>query len=68
VAEAARAARPDLRVVYEPERAALAAAVAAVARPGDLVLSLGAGDVTTLPDELAALLAGRDDGGGGGPP
>ena len=56
VADAALAARPGLEVVYAPDRAALAATVAGLARPGDLVLSLGAGDVTALADELAPLL------------
>ena len=32
-------------------------------QPGDLVLTLGAGDITTLADELAPLLA-RPDGTG----
>jgi hypothetical protein len=57
VAVAARRARPDLDCVYEPDRAALAARVAALVQPGDLVLTLGAGDITTLADELAPLLA-----------
>jgi UDP-N-acetylmuramate--alanine ligase len=57
VAGAARRARPDLECVYEPDRAALAGRVAALAQPGDLVLTLGAGDITTLADELAPLLA-----------
>jgi len=59
VAGAARQARPDLDCVYEPDRAALAARVAALLQPGDLVLTLGAGDITTLADELAPLLGGR---------
>jgi UDP-N-acetylmuramate--alanine ligase len=60
VAGAARRARPDLDCVYEPDRAALAARVAALLQPGDLVLTLGAGDITTLADELAPLLLGRE--------
>ena len=59
VAGAARRARPDLDCVYEPDRAALATRVAALAQPGDLVLTLGAGDITTLADELAPLLGGN---------
>jgi UDP-N-acetylmuramate--alanine ligase len=58
VAAAARRARPGMEVRYVPARAALAAAVAALARPGDLVLTLGAGDVTGLADELLPLLDG----------
>jgi UDP-N-acetylmuramate--alanine ligase len=59
VAGAARHARPDLDCVYEPDRTALAARVATLVQPGDLVLTLGAGDITTLADELAPLLAAR---------
>jgi UDP-N-acetylmuramate--alanine ligase len=59
VAGAARHARPDLDCVYEPDRAALATRVATLVQPGDLVLTLGAGDITTLADELAPLLSGR---------
>jgi UDP-N-acetylmuramate--alanine ligase len=59
VAGAARQARPDLDCVYEPDRAALAARVAALLQPGDLVLTLGAGDITTLADELAPLLGSK---------
>jgi UDP-N-acetylmuramate--alanine ligase len=58
VAGAATRARPDLDCVYEPDRAALAARVASLLQPGDLVLTLGAGDITTLADELAPLLLG----------
>jgi UDP-N-acetylmuramate--alanine ligase len=56
VATAASAARPDLDLVYVPDRGELAKQVAALVRPGDLVLTLGAGDITNLADELAALL------------
>jgi UDP-N-acetylmuramate--alanine ligase len=58
VAAAARRARPDLDCAYVPDRRALAKHVAAAVRPGDLVLTLGAGDVTTLADELVDLLGG----------
>jgi UDP-N-acetylmuramate--alanine ligase len=64
VAAAARRARPDLDCVFEPDRAALATRVAALVEPGDLVLTLGAGDITTLPDELTPLLTGGLEGGG----
>ena len=60
VAAAARAARPDLELIYVPRRAELAKQVAAVARPGDLVLTLGAGDITHLADELLPLLPETD--------
>ena len=76
VAGAARHARPDLDCVYEPDRTALAARVATLVQPGDLVLTLGAGDITTLADELApppvaahepGLAADAAAGGAGGP-
>ena len=48
---------------YLPDAEAVPAAVAAVARPGDLVLTMGAGDVTALGpllvDALRATQAGR---------
>jgi UDP-N-acetylmuramate--alanine ligase len=47
-------AHPDLPVVYLPRRADLVAHVPKLARPGDLVLTLGAGDLTTVPDEWLA--------------
>ncbi len=44
-------ANPTSRVLYFPHRHELVALVPGLARPGDLVLTLGAGDLTTLPDE-----------------
>ena len=41
---------PALPVAYLPRRADLAAVPARYARAGDLVLTLGAGDLTTMPD------------------
>ncbi len=70
VASAASAARPDLDLLYVPQRAELAKQVAALIRPGDLVLTLGAGDITDLADELLPLLPETDHehqtGGGDG--
>jgi UDP-N-acetylmuramate--alanine ligase len=54
VADAVRDAHPDARVEWLPDRARLAAFLRAELRPGDLCLTLGAGDLTTLPDELLA--------------
>ncbi len=54
VAEAVAAARPDREVAYVPGRGEVAGVVAALLRPGDLCLTLGAGDLTSLPDELLA--------------
>jgi UDP-N-acetylmuramate--alanine ligase len=68
VAAAARQARPGLDCAYVPDRRDLAKHVAAAVRPGDLVVTLGAGDITTLPDELADLLpGGREAPDGHGP-
>jgi UDP-N-acetylmuramate--alanine ligase len=43
-------------VVYEPSRAALAARVAGLLRRGDVLLTLGAGDITRLGREVQAAL------------
>ncbi len=43
-------------VFYAPHRADLAALLAELVEPGDLVLTMGAGDITLVPTELAALL------------
>jgi UDP-N-acetylmuramate--alanine ligase len=47
-------AHPRAAVAWLPERAGLQAWLRGVLRPGDLCLTLGAGDLTTLPDELLA--------------
>ena len=47
---------PRGTAVSKVERGALAPALAEAARPGDLVLCLGAGDITGVPTELLALL------------
>ncbi len=49
---------PPERVVFEPSWSAVAAAAKRLARPGDLVLTLGAGDVTMIGPQLLALLDG----------
>ena len=54
VADAVHRAHPDLDVAYVAGRAELLAHVTATLEPGDLCLTLGAGDLTTLPDELQA--------------
>lgn len=53
IAEAASAAGAE--VVYVPHRADLAAQLAGVIEEGDLLLSLGAGDITGLATELIEL-------------
>ena len=45
-------ASPALPVMYLPHRADLVREIPKVLKPGDLLLTLGAGDLTTLPDEV----------------
>ncbi len=52
VADAVRAQDPRLPVTYAPGREELRHAVGHVLQPGDLCLTLGAGDLTTLPDDM----------------
>jgi len=52
VADAAGAAPPGRHVEYVERRSDLVARLRELLRPGDLCLSLGAGDITTLADEL----------------
>jgi UDP-N-acetylmuramate--alanine ligase len=56
----ARSARPEVR--YVADKADLPAALAAAVRPGDLVITLGAGDVWKAGDGLLNLLEKRDVG------
>jgi UDP-N-acetylmuramate--alanine ligase len=50
---------PADRVLFEPSWSATAPALAARARPGDLVLTMGAGDVSMVGPEVLEALAGR---------
>ena len=55
VADAVRRAHPALDVTYVAgPRPSCAPTWRACSRPGDLCLTLGAGDLTSLPDELQA--------------
>jgi UDP-N-acetylmuramate--alanine ligase len=56
VADAARAAGAS--VAFVPRRSDLAGVVAAEARAGDLILLMGAGDITLVAEELAGALGG----------
>jgi UDP-N-acetylmuramate--alanine ligase len=49
---------PPERVIYEPSFTEAAARVAAVARPGDLILTMGIGDVYMLCGEILTILGG----------
>jgi UDP-N-acetylmuramate--alanine ligase len=63
VADAVRRARPDVECRYVPSRTDLIAEVGALLRPGDLCLTLGAGDLTSLPDELIAAAGAAEAAG-----
>jgi UDP-N-acetylmuramate--alanine ligase len=52
VAEAVRASQPALLVEYAETRSDLVALLRRLLQPGDLCLTMGAGDLTTLPGEL----------------
>jgi UDP-N-acetylmuramate--alanine ligase len=52
VLDAVLDAHPGRRAFWFPSRADLAANVKSILRPGDLCLTLGAGDLTLLPDEI----------------
>jgi UDP-N-acetylmuramate--alanine ligase len=54
VAEAARRAGAD--AIFEADRPAVARRVLALLRPGDVVLTLGAGDITRVGRELVQWL------------
>jgi UDP-N-acetylmuramate--alanine ligase len=56
---------PADRVVFEPETAAVPALLASWARPGDLVVTAGAGDITTVGPKLLAVLREQADGQAG---
>jgi UDP-N-acetylmuramate--alanine ligase len=58
---------PPERVLFEPSWSAVASRLAERARPGDVVLTLGAGDVTMIGPETVALLAQRAGDGPTGP-
>lgn len=55
--EALRARRPGRPVLLHKPLAGLAERLAADARPGDLIITLGAGSITHVSRELAAILA-----------
>jgi UDP-N-acetylmuramate--alanine ligase len=55
--DAVLAAHPRQRVVWIPDRGGLAEFLAHELRAGDLCLTLGAGNITDLPDEILELAA-----------
>jgi UDP-N-acetylmuramate--alanine ligase len=58
---------PAERVHYVPKWSAVPEVVAGLARPGDLVLTMGAGDVTVLGAEILTELGRREQGSAGAP-
>ena len=52
---------PGGRAHFIPDRGDLPAAVAAAARPGDLVLTMGAGDITALGPLIVTALRQRGE-------
>lgn len=61
VVRAIRDAHPEADVRWAPRRDTLAEFVAPILEPGDLCISMGCGDVETLPGEILAIL--REDHG-----
>jgi UDP-N-acetylmuramate--alanine ligase len=61
-AVAAAVPLPAEQVLFEPSWSAVPAALAHRARPGDLVLTLGAGDVTLIGPEVLRLLGAPAEG------
>ena len=59
VANAALDAHPWRPLAYLPHRRDVVTYLLATLRPGDCCVSLGAGDLTTLADEIQAQLSGR---------
>jgi UDP-N-acetylmuramate--alanine ligase len=56
VVDALLDAHPWHQVAYLPHRSELVSYLGSVLRPGDLCLTLGAGDLTSVPDEVQDLL------------
>jgi UDP-N-acetylmuramate--alanine ligase len=54
---------PAGRVLFEPSWSGVAPALAAIAGPGDLVMTMGAGDVSMVGPEVLAALRARGAGG-----
>jgi len=63
VVDALAEAAPGKRVIYLPHRSEVAPVLASLVRDGDLVVTLGAGDITTVAEETAGILEhGEGDG------
>ena len=64
VADAVRAVRPQTEVKFVPGPADLVPTVIGAVRPGDLVITIGAGDITGVGPALLERLALPDERGG----
>ena len=53
-------AHPGTAVTYLPRRADVVRHALSLAHPGDILLTLGAGDLTTVPDEWLGLVPAPD--------
>ncbi|MDZ4063734.1 MAG: cyanophycin synthetase, partial [Coriobacteriia bacterium] len=60
--EAVLARSPRARVAYLPHRADIEPYVRAYARSGDLIMTMGAGDVTTVGPELVRAMNAAEEG------
>lgn len=66
VVDAVRAAHPGADVRWSPRRDTLATFVAPILKAGDVCISMGCGDIETLPAEILAIMreeSGREDHG-----
>jgi len=54
LADAIRARAPDKQVEYLPDKAAIVELLRRIAQPDDLILTLGAGDIREVAEQLAA--------------
>jgi len=54
VVDAIRAAHPDCNVVYQPQRGDLVEFLAGELKSGDICISMGCGDIESLPEEVIA--------------
>jgi UDP-N-acetylmuramate--alanine ligase len=59
IVDAVLEAHPTAHVAWMPTHRDVVAYLAAALRPGDLCLTLGAGDLTAVPDELMATIGAR---------
>ena len=59
IVDAVLDAHPSTRIVWLPHREDLISFIAGEAGPGDVCISMGCGDIATLPDEVLARRAAR---------